>query len=446
MMSATSKHNEDLRQLEHFAPIALAFLLRYLTWAQALIFASLAIVYALYFSPRCLPVTQRPEETKRGFSTGKVAYAVSVFFLILLFPADKYLVAAVWANLSVGDAASNLVGRHFGRRHLPWNTQKTWTGTISAIILSSLISTILILWIGLPTDGSPSPMRAILYGFTVSIVCSTVETLPLPVDDNITICVAGSAFLQWLSRAGIPEESTLQTIEIGLALSSFAGITAFLLRAVTFGGMASGVLVGSLVYIAFGWFGFLLLGTFFVLGTAFSMVGYNEKQRRGTAQPDRGRRKASHVWGKGFAPLVAAISAIFLKSKDYITLGFVAAIAASLFDTSATELGQLLGRRPVLLTSFKSVDPGTAGAVSIEGSGVGFLCAGLICLEGYLSSMLTPCGVAWALVAASFSAHLESYLWASMNEVKARWSGQLLNGFHTTIAMLLAMLLARIRI
>jgi uncharacterized protein (TIGR00297 family) len=238
----------------------------------------------------------------------------------------------------------------------------------------------------------------------------------------------------------------LESIGIGMLASGIAGIAAFLLGTITLGGMILAVLVGALVISTFGWYGFLLLLTFFALGTAFSKVGYAEKLRRGSAQPKGGKRGASHVWGKGFAAITAAVCCIFLQYKEFITLGFVAAVAASLFDTAATELGQLVGRKPILLTSFRYVSAGTRGAVSLAGSGIGALCAGLICLEAYLAGMITGWGVLWVLIAAWLAVHLESYLAARASEPVVPCSGQLLNAFHTTIAMLIAMLLARIRL
>jgi len=62
MRIAASEHNENLRQLEHLAPIAFAFLLRFLTWEQALIFAFVAVLYAAFVSPRLFRVTQRPNQ------------------------------------------------------------------------------------------------------------------------------------------------------------------------------------------------------------------------------------------------------------------------------------------------------------------------------------------------------------------------------------------------
>jgi len=201
--------------------------------------------------------------------------------------------------------------------------------------------------------------------------------------------------------------------------------------------------MGSVVYSSFGAQGFLLLATFFVLGSLFSKIGYRRKQLEGTAQPDFGRRSARHVLGKGFAPLVAGLASIFLDSKQIMNVGFTAAVATALYDTTSTELGQLLGRHTILLTSLEHVPRGTPGAVSLAGSAVGFLAAAMIGFEAVLFKLISPIGMVCILLSASFSVHLESYLAAHGRSDNGR-SGQLLNAFHTTVSMLLAMLFAKV--
>ncbi len=444
MRIAASEHNENLRQLEHLAPIAFAFLLRFLTWEQALIFAFVAVLYAAFVSPRLFRVTQRPEEQIKGYSAGKLAYAFSVFTLVLFFREDKHLAAVAWANLSVGDAASNLIGRRFGRARLPWNSNKTWLGTCSSVFFSSLAGFVLLLWTEFPPhSGNWNARRGLLYSTTTAIVCSVVETLQIPLDDNLTICLAGGTFLRGLSLARWPSNWAWDEWITGLLVSAGTGLAALSLKTLTLSGLVCGVVMGSVVYSSFGAQGFLLLATFFVLGSLFSKIGYRRKQLEGTAQPDFGRRSARHVLGKGFAPLVAGLASIFFDSKQIMNVGFTAAVATALYDTTSTELGQLLGRHTILLTSLEHVPRGTPGAVSLAGSTVGFLAAAMIGFEAVLFKLISPIGMVCILLSASFSVHLESYLAAHGRSDNGR-SGQLLNAFHTTVSMLLAMLFAKV--
>ncbi len=437
MQPSISSRSEDLRQLEHLAPIGFAFLLRYLTWPQALACALLAVLYAAVVSTRLWPAARRPGEGERGFSPGKLAYAMSVFCLVLLFPGKDYIVVAVWANLSVGDAVSNIVGRRFGRARLPWNTDKSWAGTVSAFAASTPVALLLLVWTGFPAPADSFWARAWLYAVSTSLVCSLVESVPLPIDDNITVCAAGAPFLAWLSHASWPPPLDPRALAAGAALCISAALAAYFLKTVSVGGATSGVIQGTIVFYSFGLSGFTLLATFFLLGSAFSKMGYGRKHALGLAQADHGRRASLHVWGKGFAAFAAAVASLFLSEKRLASAAFVSALTASLYDTTATELGQLYGTRPVLIPSLRHVPRGTRGAISIEGSILGLLSAGVLAAEAAIMGFVTGREVLLTIVAATVAANLESYLASRYPECS---SGPLMNAFHTCVAMLLALL------
>jgi len=434
-----SLQSEDLRQLEHMAPLVFAFLLRFLSWDQALALAALAVIYALFVSSRLWRAAQRRDEAERGFSPGKVAYAVSILFLVLLFPDDEYIVSAVWANLSIGDAVSNLAGRRFGRTRLPWSTDKTWVGMGAAFLASSLAGFILLVWTGIPGAGARIWTLAALYAVATSVVCSLVETLPLPVDDNISICASGGLFLGWFSTATVPDLSNPSAFGTGFAVCVSAALLAYILGTVSPGGAIWGVVQGTVVYGALGFRGFVLLATFFVFGSAFSKVGYARKLARGVAQADGGRRAWRHVWGKGFAAFAAAVASIFLARKEPAIVAYTAALAGSLCDTTATELGQLYGGDPVLLPSLERVPRGTAGGVSLAGSALGTIAAGIIAVEALALGLVSPWAAVSATVAAAVATHLESLLASKGGRLTT--SGPMMNAFHTTVAMILALLL-----
>jgi uncharacterized protein (TIGR00297 family) len=437
-----SLQSEDLRQLEHMAPLVFAFALKFLSWGQALALAVLAVIYALFVSSRLWQAARRPDEAARGFSPGKVAYAVSILLLVLLFPDDQYIVVAVWANLSVGDAFSNLAGRRFGRTRLPWSGDKTWTGMAAAFVTSALAGFVLLVWTGIPGAGARVWSVAAMYAVATSLVCSLVETLPLPVDDNISICASGGLFLGWLSRAAVPGVPDLTSFGAGLAVCVSAALVAYLLRTVSFGGAIWGVVQGTVVYGALGLRGFILLATFFVFGSVFSKIGYDRKLAHGIAQVDGGRRAWRHVWGKGFAAFAAAMASLFLDRKEPALLAYTAALAGSLCDTTATELGQLYGGDPVLLPSLERVPRGTAGGVSLLGSALGIAAAGIIAAEALALGLVSPWAACCALIAATVATHLESLL--ASKGARMTSSGPMMNAFHTTVAMILALLLAGI--
>ncbi len=172
-------------------------------------------------------------------------------------------------------------------------------------------------------------------------------------------------------------------------------------------------------------------------GRLFTRIGYGRKARLGAAQPDHSRRSSRHVWGKGVAAFLAAAASIFLEDKTSAQLGFVAALSASLCDTTATELGLLAGGRPFLIRSFKQVPPGTRGAVSLAGSAAGLLAAVAMATAGCWSGLVSARGAVWAAAAAAIATHIES--WISAGKGHARASGPVMNAFHTVAAILIAL-------
>jgi dolichol kinase len=187
---------ESKRQIEHILPLAFAFLLRYLTVTQAVVCCLAAALYGLFLSPRVVPEGVRPEETRLGFSPGKLYYALSILALILIFHDRIHVAAAAWAILSLGDSTSNLAGRAWGKKVLPWSRDKTWVGSLVFIFSSWAGSLVLFYW---TSAGGvveiPDIYRVVLSCGAASAFAALVESLPLPLDDNITCPLAAGAVL-----------------------------------------------------------------------------------------------------------------------------------------------------------------------------------------------------------------------------------------------------------
>lgn len=187
---------ESKRQIEHMLPLGFAFLLKYLTLTQAVLCCLGALVYGVFISPRLNRSGVRPEEAARGFSVGKVSYALAVLLLILIFHNRLYIAAGAWAVLSLGDSVSNLAGRAWGRIKLPWSRQKTWIGSAAFVLSAWAGSLALVYWtagsFGPPLSG---PGLVIAGCGLASVAAAAVESLALPLDDNLTSPLAAAAVM-----------------------------------------------------------------------------------------------------------------------------------------------------------------------------------------------------------------------------------------------------------
>jgi uncharacterized protein (TIGR00297 family) len=122
-------------------------------------------------------------------------------------------------------------------------------------------------------------------------------------------------------------------------------------------------------------------------------------------------------------------------------LGLAAAFATAASDTLGSEIGQLYGRRPFLLTTFRPVAPGTEGAVSVEGTLAGV--AGSALLGAIAASLgLFAWPWLWIVVVAAFvGTTFESYLGAIWGR-DARIGNETMNFLNTVVGAGAAILLA----
>jgi uncharacterized protein (TIGR00297 family) len=106
---------------------------------------------------------------------------------------------------------------------------------------------------------------------------------------------------------------------------------------------------------------------------------YSKKYKRSLGQFE-GRRTSKNVISNG---VVACFMAAFGGYYLPLVGGFIGAIATATADTLGSEIG-VLDPHPRLITTFQSVDPGTNGAVSVLGTVVGIVGAGIIGIVAYL--------------------------------------------------------------
>ena len=101
---------------------------------------------------------------------------------------------------------------------------------------------------------------------------------------------------------------------------------------------------------------------------------------------------------------------------EAFTIAMVAAFATSLFDTTATEVGQAFGRRPVLVTSLRAVPEGTSGGVSLVGTLAGVVGASALAGVGWAMGLVAGAGALAVIVGAFLGSTLESFAGAMMGK------------------------------
>ncbi len=203
-------------------------------------------------------------------------------------------------------------------------------------------------------------------------------------------------------------------------------------------------ILGTVLWGAMAWRGWLAVVTYLVLGSLVTKLGFAKKQELGLAEGRGGRRGPENVWGSAFTGLVLALLiAARIGSPTLLLIGFSASFAAKLADTFGSEIGKRWGRTTLLITNLRPVPAGTEGAVSVEGtlaSALGSLLMTLV--MGGLG--LLPSGAALLLVLlVGFVATLLESLLGAVGQGRWPWlSNELVNGLQTAWAAGLAMLAA----
>lgn len=131
----------------------------------------------------------------------------------------------------------------------------------------------------------------------------------------------------------------------------------------------------------------------FLLSHLATRLGRAQKERLGTAERHNGRSAAQVAANLGMAALVSQnLAQFWLADTGWFGPSFpappplfilgLAALAEAAADTVSSEVGQVLGGRPRLLTTLRETAPGTDGAISPIGTAAGLAAAGLAAAAG----------------------------------------------------------------
>lgn len=175
---------------------------------------------------------------------------------------------------------------------------------------------------------------------------------------------------------------------------------AYALGMVSRSGAAGGFVVGAIIYSCLGAPGFAVLALFVVGGSALTRLGYGRKRRAGTAEAGGGRRGAKNALANCSVAVLCAVLAALTGSAAFVA-AFVASLGAAFADTAESEVGQLYGRTPRLITTMRTVPPGTDGAVSFPGTLAGIAAAGLTAALGLALGLVGAPGGALAVTVAA---------------------------------------------
>ncbi|EDX86101.1 conserved hypothetical protein TIGR00297 [Synechococcus sp. PCC 7335] len=253
---------------------------------------------------------------------------------------------------------------------------------------------------------------------------------------------------------------------VAILLNTSLIVIAFLLpkKLLTPAGYGNAWLLGIVVWLSFGWQGYVTILFYFFIGSAVTKVGVAEKEALGIAEARGGVRGPGNVWGSALSAAVCGLIAIALQVlgaqtlapfdlgtagtayplwQSLLALGFVASLSTKLSDTAATEIGKAYGKRTFLITTLSPVPKGTEGAVSLEGTLAGVVGSLALAVVAYGTGLLEPSlfgpfGILICVAAAFVATTAESLIGATIEEKLSWLTHDLVNIINTTIGAIVA--------
>lgn len=176
---------------------------------------------------------------------------------------------------------------------------------------------------------------------------------------------------------------------LGILIAAVIAILAFSFKLLSKSGALAAFLLGSVVFGLGGLTWSVVLMLFFLSSSGLSYLFRSRKANAEEKYAKGSVRDSRQVLANGGLAGLFVILSLLIPQSSIPWLGFCASLAAANADTWATELGSLSKRNPVLISTFKPVESGTSGAVSLFGLTASLLGSFVIAVTGIL---LAPAG------------------------------------------------------
>lgn len=209
---------------------------------------------------------------------------------------------------------------------------------------------------------------------------------------------------------------SIPSIFAGLGLSLVIAYIAFHFRFLSRSGAVAAIIVGSIVFGIGGLPYTVILLAFFFSSSILSVIIKKQKQLVNEKYAKGSQRDAGQVLANGGVAAACVIIGAFYPDQPVFWWMFCAALAAANADTWATEIGVFSKSPPRLITSFKQVEMGTSGGITLLGSTSSLAGAGLI--AGIAAIFRPEMNALWLIgVAGFFGSLVDSLLGATLQGI-----------------------------
>jgi uncharacterized protein (TIGR00297 family) len=227
----------------------------------------------------------------------------------------------------------------------------------------------------------------VIFGIIAAVL---LKTILLKYEDSLVIEAVGIAMTMWLIRE-LNYQADLLMVVVAVIVGFTFGYFAFRAKTADLSGLFSAALIGIILLIFAAPQGtqwFLIMLTFFILGSAATRYKFEYKKRIGVDQGRGGARGYRNVFANGIVAAAAAVLFGVFQQPVFVVM-YVGCVATAAADTLASEIG-VTGGIPYMITTLKKVPIGTNGGVTPTGEFVALIGSFTVSLVALLLNVITP--------------------------------------------------------
>lgn len=309
---------------------------------------------------------------------------LSFLLLLLIFGHDYRGVSALsMFVLTFADSFAAIVGRKSSIEYIAIKDKKTYAGSavffITSLIVIFIFTFLFPEHLNLSTQITYSVyfILAVIY---ISFILTFIEGISYSGSDNFFVPIIGSFLIYLCLLKG--SSNLTYTLWIGAVLSACVAFASFKVKFLTKSGAAATFLLAAFIF-GFGGFKWSIpIMAFFILSSMLSKVKKGIKGELEDAYFEKtGVRDHWQVAANGgLGGILVLLNSAYPSDLFYII--YVSSLSAVCADTWATEIGTLRKTRTYNILTFKRIEQGMSGGVSLTGTLGGMLGSFIISLSG----------------------------------------------------------------
>ena len=411
--------SEENRRLVH-TTIGLAMSFSTIIFSSKFSPMLIAIIFIFFNIIAFKSVVLSGIHSQKRKSYGTIYFPLSYLVVAYLFWEKNQFVMLSLLILAICDPIAAQIGSRKNSiwKFKAWHDYKTVNGTI-AFFTSSII----ILIIGNIFILEYELIDSISFILITAIFATISEITSKRGTDNLSIPIISILIMIGLDNQFLIQQAVISKIYLFLKLIAitFVLYIPFKIKLLSLSGYFGSITMGALIVLFGNTVQFMLIALFFVLSSILNFI-----IKKYTARKSKNSyRNISQVICNGGVAIFVCIYDHFNPNPTNIYL-YAATVAAATSDTWATEFGKLSKSKPISITSFRTIEHGLSGGITMVGTFGSILGASLIGLAVYFlinSELILIFGV---IFTAFLSALLDSLIGDKMQGKYETKSGKII--------------------